>query len=1460
MRAWLQRLKLRFFPNGMQDMRGSLSPMVFVLFLAASLLPILVVGITGFSGARFLLRKQTLQQINNAAVYQTSQLEQFTNVRTQIIDPLATATTLHTPLLQLIHAPVDSSEAQQAKETLQSILAYTSRGFFDQIFLVDQQGRLLAAGDNAWMAQNFCCATLQDPTVLSLLGTNTAKTALSNAPIYANKPILFLSRSFVDENNQPAGTLIAVTPIPAEFLAQSKLPSGYRQYYFTADGVWFGVFNQNTLTSVAADPSILPYLRSIAGDKQAQIQFQATTSDRSTANVSAQWIAQAGLGVIVSAAEQSIFQQYGVTVWAVTAFVLAALLLYGILVFVVIQYFIQPLHTIQRTASRFVTGNWSERIPVTRNDEIGRLATSYNRLADEVTGLNRSIEATVENRMTQIRTASAIAQQATATTRLEDALGRTVELIVEHFGFYHVAIYLFDETRQNLVLREASGEFGRQIKAKGEQIDVDMITLVPWVANHNHVMIITDVLHDPLFQANALLPDTLSEIAIPVTLAGEVLGVLDIQSTLIGAFGDETATVFQTLANQISSTLQNTRLLESVQTKYRETALLYRVSRQVSQARGKAEIVQILTDAFIQLPFVCAILSVEEENFRIQVMTDSKTGRIEKGLQSLNIPHGNMRNLLEENRLVVIEDIRHASDYDNLVSFLLRRGYFTATLLPILENGRLSTVFVFGTNEPNLMNENAMQPYANLAEVVSAAFEKQNILTVLQRRLTELQTLTSFSEAISAETELDSLYRVLHQQIMQTFGADLSFALALYHAEDATIEFPYSFEDQKLSTHPAVPLGKGLTSLVLQERQPLLLETEQQVRTRNPIIAGKVPRSWVGIPLIFANDMVGAMIVQDTVNEHRFVKDDINLLMTLAPQVATAVRNAQLLTDRQQAIQAYDQERFLLSVLLDNMPEAVSFKDVHGHYIRASRSVAELLQTNEQTMVGKTDYDLMDHAVAEKNFREEQLLININKAEFGRVEQSFSEDGSPRWTQISRIPIRTAADEPYGLLLIHNDISALKQTENLAQHRADQVLTAAEIARDVSGTLNVEALLQKSVQLVRERFGFYHSSVFLLDEMREYAILRQSTGDAGRKMLQDGHRLAVGSKSIVGQVTALGQPLVINDVTQDPTHLPNPLLPDTRSEMAIPLQVGDRILGALDVQSTQVDAFHAEDIQVLTILADQLAIAILNTELFTTTQELLDKHHLLSKISIAASLGATVEDVVKTVVDSLHSAGVAERIAFLLNNTEGILQIHASAGYADNRHLDLRIIPGQGVTGQAALEKRPIRVDETSRDAHYIALDEGVRSELAIPILFGDRFMGVLNLESTRRNAFDENDVEIMSALGNNLGGVLATQFLVNQARQQVAREQRLYEITNKIRHSVDLDTILETSVKEIGQTLGAQRAKIRITIGQPEMDQVVKPVIENAPTQFVRNGETAHSNQSAAHKNGKSHSQEQGQ
>jgi GAF domain-containing protein len=271
------------------------------------------------------------------------------------------------------------------------------------------------------------------------------------------------------------------------------------------------------------------------------------------------------------------------------------------------------------------------------------------------------------------------------------------------------------------------------------------------------------------------------------------------------------------------------------------------------------------------------------------------------------------------------------------------------------------------------------------------------------------------------------------------------------------------------------------------------------------------------------------------------------------------------------------------------------------------------------------------------------------------------------------------------------------------------------------------------------------------------------------------------------------------------------LLPDTRAEAAMPLKVGDRIVGVLDVQSKQSYAFSEQNLRTLQILADQLAIAVVNTELFAETQEHLAQHRLLHHITTTAASGTTLSEALQSAVNGLQVTLGGDRVAILLADREKkLLEVKAAVGYASDV-FDLRIPLGSGITGWAAAHRRTLRVNNVLLDTRYIEGSPNTRSEMAIPLLYRSELLGVLNVESEQPSAYAENDEELLGTLGGSLAAIIANARLLEQIRTQAERERVLFEISDKIRRTTDMETILTTTVSELTRAVGANSAKIRI-------------------------------------------------
>lgn len=393
--------------------------------------------------------------------------------------------------------------------------------------------------------------------------------------------------------------------------------------------------------------------------------------------------------------------------------------------------------------------------------------------------------------------------------------------------------------------------------------------------------------------------------------------------------------------------------------------------------------------------------------------------------------------------------------------------------------------------------------------------------------------------------------------------------------------------------------------------------------------------------------------------------------------------------------------------------------------------------------------------------------------------------------------------------------------EELLAHLS-QVQIASEIARDISMAINLDELLQKAVKLIRTQFNYYHAAVFLIDPSGEYAMIREATGKAGSQMKRERHKLAVGSKSIIGYASGKGEALIVGDVTKDATHRPNPLLPDTRAEAGIPIKIGERILGVLDIQSTIPFAFGPDHIRTLQTLADQLAIALNNSELLAETQEHLSQLRLLYHITTSAASGTNLEEALFNAVKGLQVTLGGDRVLIMLSDLERKnLFVKAWVGYSDE--VANVVTPfGFGVTGWVATHKKSLRLDDVSQDNRYIKISPNTRSEMAVPLIFRNELLGILNVESEQLSAYNESDEEMLGTMAGSLAAIIANAHLVEQIRKQVERERMLHEVSSKIRSATDIQAILTTTTRELSRITGAKRAQIEIGIRSDSQEEII--------------------------------------
>ena len=343
------------------------------------------------------------------------------------------------------------------------------------------------------------------------------------------------------------------------------------------------------------------------------------------------------------------------------------------------------------------------------------------------------------------------------------------------------------------------------------------------------------------------------------------------------------------------------------------------------------------------------------------------------------------------------------------------------------------------------------------------------------------------------------------------------------------------------------------------------------------------------------------------------------------------------------------------------------------------------------------------------------------------------------------------------------------------ERRSTYLEASAEVSSAASSILDVEQLIQQVVELIRQRFDLYYVGLFLLDEVGEWAVLRAGTGEAGRVMLARSHRIKVGD-GMIGWCVANGEARIALDVGEDAMRLATPDLPDTRSEAALPLRARGQVVGALTVQSDRPAAFDQETIAVFQTMVDQVAVALENARLFAESQAALD----------AAG----------------RAYGELSREAWA-----DLLQTRPNMGYRSGKRGVITVEESRRPEVlQALQEKKVVRGD---------GADEGAKVPLAVPIKVRDEVVGVLDTyKAAEDGGWTDEEIALLEVLTDQLGDALEGARLYRDTQRRAAREQLVSYIVNRMRSAVDMDTLMQTTIREVAAALGATSAFVQLGVG----------------------------------------------
>lgn len=354
-----------------------------------------------------------------------------------------------------------------------------------------------------------------------------------------------------------------------------------------------------------------------------------------------------------------------------------------------------------------------------------------------------------------------------------------------------------------------------------------------------------------------------------------------------------------------------------------------------------------------------------------------------------------------------------------------------------------------------------------------------------------------------------------------------------------------------------------------------------------------------------------------------------------------------------------------------------------------------------------------------------------------------------------------------------------ERTAEITQ-RSKQLEAAVEIGLAATSIHELDQLLTTASHLISEKLGFYHIGIFLVDNAREYAVLRATNSEGGWRMLTQNHQQKIGEQGGIGLVTHTGEPQINQHIGSSGVYYENPDLPLSRSEITLPLIFEGQVIGALDIHSTEENVFKEEDISVLQVLADQVSAAINNTRQFE-------------------NLNTTLE---------------AERLVYSVLSEDAWTSVakQAGVGYTSDKS-------GVRSTGQSQspLAKQALQLSKTITPKK---LQSGQNNyPIAVPVkVRGGQPIAVIESQKPKENgAWNTDEIQVLEAIAAQLGIALENARLFEQTQNLAQRERIATDVSAKVWSSSDINTILQTAVQELGRALNATEGTIRLRLSETD-------------------------------------------
>ncbi len=804
----------------------------------------------------------------------------------------------------------------------------------------------------------------------------------------------------------------------------------------------------------------------------------------------------------------------------------------------------------------------------------------------------------IEGKISSLATVQAIAETLHHAPDLQAVVTRATQAIVEYTDAPSVALFLLDEAEQCLQIHASHG-FSKETLKAGSKLPLEG-SLSGITLAQKQVITSDDIVKDERLEPavrKALVKQGLQNvISFPLLFQNESLGVVNLIFNEDTAFSEQDKATLLTIGKTIGLAIVNARRFDNIQQNEERTRRRLEIRQALVLAQTQEDVIDILVDKATYFPKTAVSVFTLDKTVDAPVLLLRRSDAVESELTAMpddtRIPAEHLPNtFMSDDTFIshnIMTDERATAEAKALAS---RFGAIGIAVYPLKAAGEWFGLVIFASAEEGYFTEEKIEIYQDVAEqgalALRAAMLNEEAQTNLARREREVKLTTQVAQEIASASSLHDLYERVVTQVQEQFGYYYTQLLRYDDSMDTlALVVGYGDVGQKmLEMNHSMPMGVGLIGKAAETKQSVLrgrvaIDPDWQ---SNPLLPKTA--SELSVPIKLRDQVLGVLDVQSNVIDGVTANDQL-LLEGLCGQIAIAMESTRL----RQEMEGRLRELGLLQRQMSRegwknyqkQQEKVGYSfDLTG--LRVLTSQAED-SSNSNPQNGTTP------EVEAQNLISKPLTVRGESIGSFGIEEDPKRPLTDEEREIIDAVAQELAEALEAARLFEQTQIALAEQERLAS----ELETVAQVSTAASTILEVDELLQSVVDLAKSSFGLYHAHIYLTSETGKKLLLKAGAGNIGRLMSLEGREINIDDDSIVARAARTHKGVLENNVRRIVDFMPHPLLPETRSEMALPMLVGGKLIGVLDLQSDEEDYFTQEDLNVQTTLAAQIAVAVEN--------------------------------------------------------------------------------------------------------------------------------------------------------------------------------------------------------------------------------------------------------------------------